>query len=275
MSKSKATGKTPKQEIKLNPEDGWALHSASGFMRCGDGPNDKLVSLHDVVAWLMRRHERPLAAAVADVCNALEQHGLDGVYWVDVDDQNYANRADEPSSFDKYEATDRLTSLVQTLRAAWLIKPYELSRLVNVPDHEPEYDERKETPFEFSRRRVDPASRVAITWLRAHELWGWGSTAEVIPLHVASSGSAPSLPADAKKVPMRMQFLEWTGEKLAAEKKAIIAALNREGIFRDDSTKRLADKTGLPEREISRRIKDAKTPTNGIQAIVKQATKRH
>ncbi len=40
------------QKLKIEPPEDWKLDAGAGYMRCGAGPDDALVSLVDVVQWL-------------------------------------------------------------------------------------------------------------------------------------------------------------------------------------------------------------------------------
>ena len=168
----------------IEPEKGWELHSKTGFMRCGPELSDRLVSLHDVTIWLMCRNELPLVAAVERICSAFQDHGVTGVHFSTVD--AYATPIDEPSEWDKIIGLPDGEDLAKTLRAVWLMPAHQLERLVNTPGFKPSYNAAKESPFDYSNR-LGSGNCYAITFARAHALWGWGSTAEVKKLAVASA----------------------------------------------------------------------------------------
>jgi hypothetical protein len=69
------------------------------------------------------------------------------------------------------------------IKASWLMAPRDLARLVNTPGFTAEYDETKESPFEFSERtdRSGGPKDLAVPFAVAHALWGWGTVVEVAP----------------------------------------------------------------------------------------------
>lgn len=126
------------------------------------------------------------ASAVREVCAPLEGDAPPLVYRLHpVED---AKAEDEPSELiGLLSGTEDLRDLppsvawarmaARDMKAAWLTKPHELARLMNSPGFPAEYDETKETPFEFSERtdRVGGPSTLAVPFPVAHELWGWGA----------------------------------------------------------------------------------------------------
>lgn len=172
--------KKTNQQDKIEPPDGWKLDSVHGILRFGPEAGDKIVTLHDVVTWLMAVRELPFANAVEAVCSALEKNGLDGIYLLERTE--YAKPVTRPSPFDQFLPPRTGATIAKNLRATWLIEPWELARLVNTPDLEIAFDESKETPFAHANRPGNPSALYAITWALAHKYWGWGSVANVVQL---------------------------------------------------------------------------------------------
>lgn len=260
---------------RIEPPEGsgWHLHSPYGAQRFKDGPDGYVVRLADVVRWLMQVRETSFANAVRAVCAPLEGDAPPPLYRLDaVEDAAPENDTTEWLKYlSGYEGLHSLPPQVANARAAalalkatWLMTPRELSRLVNSPGFSSEYDETKESPFEFSERtdRTGGPKDLAVPFAVAHALWGWGSVVAVgaaasAPLSLVRSEPAqPSTPvsAPAGKVPQKSQHPQWTGEALAAKR----AALKREDPKRRDQTQQLATLSGLPIREITRREKQVR-----------------
>lgn len=197
------------QQSKIEPPEGWKLHSEHGFMRCGAGHADRLVRLHDVVTWLMNSRELPLAAAVDAVCSALEKNGLDGVHYLNGDDYAYAH--DAPSPWDRFVGKVDGAAFAKILKASWLISPYALESLVNTPGLPPNYDASKQTPFEYSNSPESHVAKRAITWSMANKHWGWGAVADVLPLQsVPLADKLPATWAELKRYHADNHGHAWT-----------------------------------------------------------------
>ncbi len=173
---------------KVTPPEGWKDSEGIGYLgtKSEAGETVPLVFVHDVAAWLLK--SMPLKQVTETVCNAILRHGLDGVYRVSADD--FAERYDAPSEWDQFFGGDKATQLTDGLRAVWLMKQWELERLVNNPEYPPVFDAEKSTAFEFSRRPHDPHASIAVTHELAHSLWGWGSVSEVVPLRSVTTANA-------------------------------------------------------------------------------------
>lgn len=182
------TGQQAAKPMNLVPEMGWTAQWTHGTLRHADGDAARLARLADVVRHLMAARELPFKDAVELICRPLETGK--GVRLYRVDETGYARALDEHSpaseGWDKFlnvpeDAADRLAYFskraAEHLRASWLMQPYELARLVNhsqIPD-DSDYQETKESPFEYSERRGNHGSRYAVTFQTAHDLWGWGT----------------------------------------------------------------------------------------------------
>lgn len=197
--------------LHIDPLNGWQPHSPYGLQRFKDGPDGRVVRLADVVRWLMQAREMSFASAVRAVCAPLEGNAPPLVYRLDpVED---AKAEDEPSKWLRFfSGTEDLEELpprvararlaARDMKASWLMKPHELVRLVNVPGGSTEYDETKETPFEFSERsdRVGGPCTLAVSFAEAHALWGWGTVT------VPDAAPAPADPLAALGAELRQDF---------------------------------------------------------------------
>ena len=246
---------------------GWQLHSPYGAQRFKDGPDGRLVRLADVVRWLMGFRETSFANAVRAVCAPLEGDTPPLLYRLDrVDDAapedgdhgwfKYFPDCEDLQSLPTQLANARVAA--RDMKAWWLMPPHELSRLANDPSYPAEYDETKESPFEYSERtdRAGGPKNLAVSFAAAHALWGWGSAGvvdAVAPPPLSLVPTVPS-PAPAGKLPQKSRAPEWTGEALARKRKELKLADPKSR----NHTQQLAELTGLTPREITRREKDAR-----------------
>jgi hypothetical protein len=178
----------------------------------------------------MSERELPLVLAVDAVCSALDANGLDGVYCLLSD--TYATWAGEPSKWDSFAPKNDSPSI--RLRAVWLMPPYELEKLMNVPGQPATYLAEERTPFEFAGSYGDGVGEYAVTLDKANELWGWGRA-------VALQDVAEAAP--------KSDATEWTPERLWE------ALLKLEGDGKHAPMKRLVDMSGINDRTIRHRIK--------------------
>ena len=208
------------EPTRIKPPEGigWQVHSPYGAQRYKDGPDGYVVRLADVVRWLMEAREMSFANAVRAVCAPLEGDAPPLLYRLDPTED--AVPQDRPSEWLKYlhgdDGIHLLPPLVahaklaaRDMRAAWLMKPRELARLVNAPGARAVYDETKESPFEFSERtdRTGGPRDLTVPFAVAHELWGWG-TADAAAAH---QGAAPVVQlerADMKDLDTLCRYLE-------------------------------------------------------------------
>lgn len=195
--------------MSVRPELEWALHTPHGTARCGEGPDDFLVRLADVVRWFQRKQGLPFTVAVQRVIEGITADSLLHMFYLDGRSNGWARPMWVPTKFDRYldgvpeEGGSsffewRAQSCIHSLRASWLMPSWELERLVNTgrPDGEPrEYDSDKETPFEFCERRGGHVADFAIRISKANELWGWGHAAAAVALPDAVAGvqAAPAI----------------------------------------------------------------------------------
>lgn len=199
---------------------GWQLHSPYGAQRFKDGPDGRLVRLADVVRWLMRVRETSFANAVRAVCAPLEGDTPPLLYRLDrVDDAapedgdhewfKYFPDCEDLQSLPTQLANARVAA--RDMKAWWLMPPHELSRLANDPSYPAEYDETKESPFEYSERtdRAGGPKNLAVPFAVAHTLWGWGSVgagAAAAPTSAPVPGAAVDDPLGALDAELRAAF---------------------------------------------------------------------
>lgn len=160
----------PTSPPTVTPEAGWELHSEHGFMRCGPGPNDRLVRIADVVLWLMNEKELSCGLAVEAVCNALFGLGASDDQLFIVDTGNAKPVTQETSffyvpivSFWEAEPTGTTDDLglpgaVKAMRTCW----------GNV-----------RTPLDETHMGSHLLKPLAVRFELAHKLWGWGTVGAV------------------------------------------------------------------------------------------------
>lgn len=212
---------------KISPPEGWRDSEGIGFLGAdgADGQRVPLVFVHDIAAWLLA--SKPLKQVAQDICAAIESHGLEGVFFTRVDD--WAEACDTPSEWDDLAGKLDASKIAASLKAAWLIQPWELERLVNTPGFPTEYCSESCTPFEHSRRKGNPVASIAVTYSLANKLWGWGTVgAAAVNAHAASSqpaekpGSGTSgQSATTDAAPVAIASYEWSDAKTQA---ALLAA---------------------------------------------------
>jgi hypothetical protein len=167
--------KPPSQKPKIEPPSTWKLHSDIGYMRCGAGPDDKLVSVADVVQWLMETKELPCGRAVDMVCGALSKGAANGAQLFLVDKGDDAKPVTQQTSFyfspivsfwDEQLSGSAdyfgLPGAVKWMRACW---------------------GKVATPLDNSVLGSELLEPLAVRFELAHDLWGWGASGEVLPLH--------------------------------------------------------------------------------------------
>lgn len=188
--------------MSVTPEPGWVLHTPHGTARCGDGPDDYLVRLADVVRWFQNKHRLPLAVAVGRVIDRISVDSFQQMFFMD--EQGWARPMWEPSPWDEFAMTPeeralpylegRVLHCIRGLRSAWLMPVWEAEKFFNTgrPAGEPpEYDKERETVFEFIDRKGGSSAVSAVRMSVAHQLWGWGSVVAQ-PDTVACATARPS-----------------------------------------------------------------------------------
>ena len=167
-----------KIEAPINHADRLKARGSKLSMRAGQREDEKLVCLYDLVAWLVTDCDVPLTPAIDTVATTLEARDGD-LFHLSRDD--YATPHNPDSPFLKF--TDERSLAATSVRVLGM-PAYDLDKLtcrlwsqVNWPDDKPdnsvEFDESKETPFEYFGR-MDSCTH-ALTWHKAYELFGWGS----------------------------------------------------------------------------------------------------
>ena len=209
--------------VTVEPPEGWKLNGEHGYMATDSTPAGRLVRLADVVVWLMDRRPLPCSMAVQELCTAIESAAPDALYLVQ------SGRFALPVT-----SADCFTGVPDT-RSFWegpapAPKASECG-LAGALTYMRSSWGGSAAPGEGNFCGQSLLEPLAIHLDKAAALWGYGQVAQV--------AAAPTSDGD-----------EWTGERLAAEKAKFKA--DGKGKF----MKRLAAFTGVPMREISRRIDD-------------------
>ncbi len=268
------------EDMPVTPEPGWLLHTLHGIARCGEGPDDYLVRLADVVRWFMKKRGLPLAVAVDRVLAGITAESFQHMF--SLDSFEFARPMWERSPWDEFSMSPeekampylegRVSGLVKRLRASWLMPDFELDKLVNsgIPPGEPlEFDSQHESAFDFSDRKNGGAAAFAIRMSAANTVWGWGSVAAAValPAAVPSATAAPAIgPQDVTDWPslvryrgqfldlpekqQRPNWLEGHIEIVAAEVRAECAAGRGKS-----AVERLAKELGIKRQTLSNRMK--------------------
>lgn len=246
--------KATKIEPPTDHADRVKVRGSRLHMRAGPGEDENLVCLYDVVAWLMTAHGLPLKRAIDKVASAFDGGDRD-TFFMSGDD--YASPHDPTSPFLKF--VDNPESLAAASVRFLGMTAFDLSRMVNEPGQlsSLEFDETKETPFEYFGRT--DACRCAVTWRKAHELWGWGRV--VTEQDQATEQPAP-VPEETKlkKIKEKDQSPEWTAQRLLARQQE----LKTQGV--KDYAAKTAKEAGISIRAANRRIGKAKQ--GGAVAVI-------
>lgn len=201
------------KETKIEPppehESRFKARGSRLQMRSGVGEKEKLVSLYDVVAWLVTDCEIPLKPAIRQVVTKVKAIDECDIFYLEEND--YAKPCSPDSPWRKYLDDGEVPALsaVQSLE----MSAFELSRLVNAPGEKLVFDESKETPFEYFGRTDSVV--FALTWHKANGVFGWG---RVVAEEMDDKVAPEKAPASAmpKKLREKEQSPEWTGQRLLA-----------------------------------------------------------
>jgi hypothetical protein len=201
------------QHSQIEPPEGWKQHSEEhGFMGFDSTPAGRLVRLADVVAWLETEKALPRLNAVEALCYGLTVNALVGLYevrlghfavskpvdctygyptpaQVEAAEKHQRGKAaamrhgggmwSEPNASRPKKSQPRpaqlptepgLPALVRRIRESWGVTAGVRTGAAVVLD-----------------TTSNDLSALAITVNIAHSLWGWGSVAEVVQLHVVSA----------------------------------------------------------------------------------------
>jgi hypothetical protein len=239
----------------INPPDGWELHSAKyGFMKTSDG--EKLVSLLDVVKWLMQAREVHRPGALRIMLDALQPEALAWLYRVGRDRDPASCLLPKSDPWAQF-VSDVPVRLMDVQRRG--VADPELERWFAQPQERRDIELLKEgieseAKYWFAHEaELDDTERVssctAILLCRAHSLWGLGTRIEE-PLDAAAGE-----PGD-----------EWSGARLSAQRERFRAEGAR------DFNKKTAILSGLDGREVRRRVRAAAVPPNAIAAMASSMT---
>lgn len=278
---------TPKSKIK--PPPSWSAKTDYGFAKTTTGI--PLVRLEDVHAWLVESTDIPSASAAARVFSvfvfdAASEIGMRFDAAKVRSTLHILDPVEHPSGYGEFAGRQFLTEASEAfpylphhhieagtegalLYAMGLAAPYvwgsasrdgiegDLNRQLDgyCPDGE----------FQSYAVCKGFLGRLAVSLDVAHALWGWGAVAEVVHLQSVTSGPLQAVEAQPKKVPQRELAPEWDGGRL----KKRLAELKRS---KDKApTQVLATESGLPVREITRRIKDYNPALGAMAAQIKGA----
>ncbi|WP_310627729.1 hypothetical protein [Limnohabitans sp.] len=163
------------KETKIEPppehESRFKARGSRLQMRSGVSEKEKLVSLYDVVAWLVTDCEIPLKPAIRQVVTKVKAIDVRDIFCLRENDYAKPYNPDSPWHIFLDAGGVPARPSVQFLE----MYASELSRLVNAPGEKPEFDESKETPFEYFGRT--DSVMFALTWHKANEVFGWGRKA--------------------------------------------------------------------------------------------------
>ena len=188
---------------EIDPPNGWSAQSLFGFLRCDDGPSGRLVRLADILTWLQQRHERPRLAAMQRLIDGLTVDAIGG--WLyQIRHEDYAKIHDANSGFVRFIQHEgspeekTLHNLLSQIRFYWGEFYFSVNDGCFIKDNDGclvKY----EVGDEINHGSKYVAS-LAVTFHKAHELWGWG-----IP--VAEKPQADSLePEPITTYPDLVQF---------------------------------------------------------------------
>lgn len=285
--------KPPAQKSKIEPPSAWSAKTAYGFAKTVGGV--PLVRLEDVHAWLVESQDMPSASAAARVFSVFVSdaaselgmrydaakvrsalHILDPVEhpsgYGEFAGRQFFTEASEAFPYvphHRFEAgTEEALLYAMGLAAAYVwgrtssdCIDGDLNRQLDgyCPDGE----------FQSHAVCRGIIGRLAVSLDVAHALWGWGAVAEVVQLRSVTTAITQPLQAavtQPKKVPQRELAPDWDGGRL----KKRLAELKRAKV--KAPTQDLATESGLPVREITRRIKDY-NPTFGAMAAQMKSAK--
>ena len=178
-----------KVEPPTNHADRLRARGSRLYMHSGLGEDENLVCLYDLVAWLVSDGGLPLVRAIDRVASEIEAIDRD-TFFMSQDDYAEPHNPDAPwlKYFD-----DGKSPAASSVRGLGM-SAFNLSKMMNAPGDGPdqslEFDESKETPFEYFGR-TDWCCH-ALTWRKAHELFGWGRV-----VYAAKGRAAPAMPLPA------------------------------------------------------------------------------
>jgi hypothetical protein len=244
------------QPNKIEPPEGWKLHSEHGFMRCEAGPADRLVRIADIVLWLMETKELPCDRAVDAVCTALLGSDGRGAQLFIVNESGNA------------ELVTPLTSFFYIpIVSFWDTQPSGGSDDLGLPGAVKAMRTMwggQAGPGKSNFLGVHVIDPLAVRFELASALWGWGNSTQVVQLKTVQADDAKAsqpIAAQSKKVPQRELAPEWDGARLRKRHKELKDGRNKA------PTVTLSKESGLPRREITRRME---YPNGSIGAMAGQ-----
>lgn len=267
----------------IEPPNVWCIQSPFGVLKTNNGL--RLARLEDVHAWLMQRDGMSSASAVARVFGAFAadtnsamgmKHGAEKVreslHVLDLSHdaepvRGWAGRhllreVAELIPYVPHHRFDRGTAgalmYALGLMAGEVWAPHDVE--IDLNDRLEGYC--AEGYFPTVKKAREILGRFAVPFAAAHALWGWGtavtdavatpapskSVLALVPAKANNTEAPISEPSPWRK-DRKVQAAEWTGERLTEKRKTLKGR---------DTTQQLAQLTGLPAREITRREKLAR-----------------
>ncbi len=172
---------TPKPTVQkraIEPPEGWKQNTGLGYMRCGPGPGDELVSLADVLQWLGEVHNLPTVPALRLLVEGLKPEVFDALF--EVQDDDFAKVV--PSSFAFGYGTRGSAKNAGQGRNR---DPFEDDESKSFWDFEEPVTSQEAEPVEpglpallrlISETGLTRLGSAAVTFEMAHRLWGWGGS---------------------------------------------------------------------------------------------------
>lgn len=230
---------------QLEPVDGWRVTGKHGHMAFSVGKEGRLVSLADLVQWLIDAQEMPCSMAVEHVCDKLQDpRAASWLYLAKRGKLAQPLAVDDDFSYLPFVTSEKRPSDPKDCGIAGALAYMRDLWGASASPSECKY---------MGAHTLDP---LAIRMDVAHALWGWGSAGAVDAVAPPPLSLVPTVPspAPAGKLPQKSRAPEWTGEALARKRKELKLADPKSR----NHTQQLAELTGLTPREITRREKDAR-----------------
>lgn len=220
----------------------WVERSTVGLHRANDTPEGRLVRLADLVRWLMATYQLPRVEALEHVLDRFNFDRCDWLYRVSAG--GYAQPKNGASGFLRFVSIEGLTTeQIAAMPAEQLVVFHARDCLRRV------WGDASQPDTVLDSTEPYRCDGYAITLALAGEWFGY---------RVVGESEAPSTVIERENT---ADTDEWSGERLAAEMKALKLA----GV--KAYTQALVQKSGIKEREIRRRIAgapEASTPKNSV-----------
>lgn len=216
--------------VTVEPPEGWKLHSNKyGFMRTDEGEN--LVSMIDIVKWLMTARETHLPGAMRLMSEALRPDAFDWVYLTRRDATPYAYAEMRNDDWAQFAPEVPLRFLELQRRAAkdaelerWLAQPAKIRELALLVERiEAETLHWLKDESGLADKNVEK-SVFAILVQKAHVLWGYGIDTS------ATHQKEPADYADLKEWRKRQPQAPWTVTMVRLLRYEVAARAGQSGV---------------------------------------------